>query len=230
MSAISPESFLKRSAVYRNLTGARFKEMAGSAIVAANNNGSDKATRSGLLDLSTLPRVGYRGGNAASFLETVDLPVPSKPNQFLQASGGELVLRLSPQEFWVLSALRDEGENIEALRRRQLPTSDCYSLYCQDSHAWLVMTGEHLPQTLAKVCGVDLSDEAFPVGAIAQTSVARINVIVVHHEVNNIPCFSLLCDSAAAEYLWDCLLDAMGEFGGEAVGIECLVQNLSGKN
>ena len=45
---------------------------------------------------------------------------------------------------------------------------------------------------------------------------------MIHHEVNGIACFSILCDSAAAEYLWDCLLDAMSEFGGEAVGAAAL--------
>ena len=77
---------------------------------------------------------------------------------------------------------------------------------------------------MAKVCGVDLREDTFPRGSIAQTSAARINVIVIHHEVNGIPCFSILCDSAAAEYLWECLLDAMQEFGGEVIGVGALAE------
>ena len=119
--------------------------------------------------------------------------------------------------------MEDQGAGVDALNQRGLPESACYPLYCQDSHAWFTLTGAHLPETLAKVCGVDLREAAFPLGSIAQTSAARINVIVIHHEVYGIPCFSVLCDSAAAEYLWDSLLDAMNEFGGEVIGAAALV-------
>jgi sarcosine oxidase subunit gamma len=33
-----------------------------------------------------------------------------------------------------------------------------------------------------------------------------------------VPAFHVLADSASAEYLWGCLLDAMAEFGGTPVG------------
>ena len=170
------------------------------------------------MDLSILPRTGFRGLNAAQHLQAAGLPVPAKPNQASVTDNGELVLRLSQKEFWVLGALADQGAGVDTLNQRGLPENNCYPLYCQDSHAWLTLTGAHLPAIMAKVCGVDLREDAFPLGAIAQTSAARINVVVVHHQVNGLPCFSVLCDSAAAEYLWECLLDAMGEFGGEVIG------------
>ncbi|MCV6590290.1 MAG: sarcosine oxidase subunit gamma [Marinobacterium sp.] len=218
MSAITPESFSKRSFVYRQLSAASFTEVAGAAQAADLKNGRNQAMQAGLLDLSVLPRTGFRGLNAAAHLQAAGLPVPAKPNQASVADSGELVLRLSQKEFWVLGNLADEGARIDSLNQQPLPDSNCYPLYCQDSHAWLTLTGAHLPAIMAKVCGVDLREEAFPLGSIAQTSAARINVVIVNHQINGLPCFTVLCDSAAAEYLWECLLDAMGEFGGEVIG------------
>jgi len=222
MSTMTPESFSKRSFVYRQLAGAEFAEVAGGALATDFKNGRAQAERSGLLDLSVLPRTGFRGTRAAEHLEAAGLPVPAKPNQAEQSANGELVLRLSMKEFWVLGSLADNGAAIDALNQRPLPDSDCYPLYCQDSHNWVTMTGAALPETMAKVCGVDLREASFAKGAVAQTSAARINVIVVNHEVNGIPCFSILSDSASAEYLWESLLDAMAEFGGEVIGAKVL--------
>ena len=224
MNALTPDLFDRRSFVYRKLSAASFTEVAGSAMATDFANGRSQALRCGLLDLSTLPRTAYRGINAPGHLQGAGLPVPPQPNRAGVSAAGELVLRLSQKEFWVLAALEDQGAGIDALRLRDLPQSGCYPLYCQDSHAWFALTGAHLPEILAKVCGVDLRAAAFPTGSIAQTSLGRINAIVIHHEINAIPCFHLLCDSAAAEYLWECLLDAMGEFGGEAIGVSALAK------
>lgn len=226
MSAMSPESFSKRSFVYRQLAGASYREVAGAAMATGageGNNNRRQAEQSALLDLSVLPRTGFRGLNAADHLQAAGLPVPAKPNQASITDSGELVLRLSQKEFWLLGALSNGGTGVDALNERGLPAADCYPLYCQDSHAWLALTGAHLPETLAKVCGVDLREAQFPLGSIAQTSVARVNVVIVHHQLAGVPCFSILCDSAAAEYLWESLLDAMGEFGGEVIGTSALV-------
>jgi sarcosine oxidase subunit gamma len=70
---------------------------------------------------------------------------------------------------------------------------------------------------MAKLCGVDLRDEAFSSGAIAQTVVAGSHAIVVHHQLAGEAVFSVLCDRAEAHYLWSVMRDAMQEFDGEVV-------------
>lgn len=225
MTQITPESFNKRSFVYRKMTDVTtFSPISGGAMAMDVASERRQAERAGLLDLSVLARRGFRGTKAVMHLESLQLPVPIKPNLASSTENGALVLRLSQKEFWVLGSLEDKGASIDALDKGTLPADNCYPLFCQDSHAWLMMTGAHLPEIMAKVCGVDLREHGFPLGAIAQTSAARINVIVVHHQFKGIPCFSLLCDSAAAEYLWDSLLDAMNEFGGKAIGTSALVE------
>ncbi|NFV82197.1 hypothetical protein [Magnetospirillum aberrantis] len=67
---------------------------------------------------------------------------------------------------------------------------------------------------LAKMCGVDLRRHVFADGAVAQTSVARLNAILIRQG----DAVHLLADSASAEYLWDCVVDAMAEYGGAVAG------------
>ena len=38
------------------------------------------------------------------------------------------------------------------------------------------------------------------------------------------PAFHLLVDSASAEYVWRCVIDAMAEFGGRPAGLSALLE------
>lgn len=222
MNITTPESQLKRSLVYRQQAQATFIEVAGGAIAWDCRNDPAQACKAGLLDLSALPRMALRGPNAPSFLEAAGLPVPSQPNRASRTDNGEQVLRLGQKEFWILGSLADQGAGTEALKQVAWPEQGCHELYCQDSHAWFALTGQHLPDIMAKLCGVDLRPAAAPAGSVVQTSVARVNAIILCHRLHDVPCFSILCDSASAPYLWDCLLDAMQEFAGQAIGLASL--------
>mgnify|MGYP000225733921 FL=1 len=56
-----------------------------------------------------------------------------------------------------------------------------------------------------------------------QTSVARINAIVINVSDAQTQKFNLLCGRAAALYLWDVLIDAIDEFDGHVAGIEAIL-------
>jgi sarcosine oxidase subunit gamma len=217
---IKPESFSKRSLAYRQLADAEYIERSQGAVVyrIKGVNSTDVECPS-LLDLSLVSRTGFRGDNAEKHLQNIGLPVPAKPNQSSIGDNGELILRLSQKEFWVLYGVTIEDDSFIKANQLELPTENCYSLFCQDSHAWFMLKGPYLADIMAKLCGVDLRDDVFPLGTIVQTSVARVNAIVVSHEVNSVPVFSLLSDSASSEYLWDALLDAMQEFSGSITGL-----------
>jgi sarcosine oxidase subunit gamma len=72
---------------------------------------------------------------------------------------------------------------------------------------------------VAKICGVDLRPGKFADGRIAQTSMARMNGVVIRDDQGETLAYHLLGDSASAEYLWGCLIDAMAEFDGAPVGL-----------
>ena len=75
---------------------------------------------------------------------------------------------------------------------------------------------------MAKICGVDLRAHRFANHCIAQTSVARMNVIVIRNDRGSAYTLDLVFDSASVVYLWECLDDAMAEFGGRVVGFDAL--------
>ncbi|WP_442963988.1 sarcosine oxidase subunit gamma [Pseudomonas sp. MM211] len=193
--------------------------------VARHGSGdeTEQLQRCALIDLSNLPRVGFRGADSASYLQGRGYQLPDMPNRARVQDGDEAVLRLSQTEYFLLGSLTDGGARIAAEEQAWTHSEQaCYLLPRQDSHAWLALTGAHLPELLAKVCGVDLRADAFPIGAVAQTSIARLNAIVVNAGTEALPIFHILCDRASAHYLWGALLDAMDEFGGKPAGIEAL--------
>jgi glycine cleavage system aminomethyltransferase T len=73
---------------------------------------------------------------------------------------------------------------------------------------------------MAKLCEVDLRGRKFPPGSIAQTSIARVNGVVISHNFGPRPGFFILCDTASTEYLWRSIIDAIDEYNGGAVGLQ----------
>ncbi|EPJ48318.1 MAG: hypothetical protein OFPI_29950 [Osedax symbiont Rs2] len=163
-----------------------------------------------LHDFSVKLRYGFRGPQARTVLSSAKIALPSAANSLCATVNGELVLRLSNSEYWLL---HPQVSGQQALLDSQ-SSEQCYSLFCQDSHAWLVLAGPNIARVMAKLCAVDLRENAFPLGAVAQTSVARVNAIIAHHRLADSAVFSILSDSASASYLWDAIQDAMQEFKG----------------
>ncbi|WP_180114085.1 sarcosine oxidase subunit gamma [Acinetobacter sp. YH12063] len=177
-----------------------------------------------IADLTHLSRVGFRGIDSAAYLIQAGYQLPDRPNMLLKQNDGTTVARLSATEYLLLGAWSDFGESIAQLEQNWSMNEQAnYMLPRQDSHAWIQLTGSSIALVMAKLCAVDLSAEAFTVGQIAQTSVARINAIVMNVSDAQAPKFNILCDRAASLYLWHVLLDAIAEFDGQAVGIESLI-------
>jgi len=221
--SVNPQEALARTGLYRKIRDAEFIACGDGAVASGfTADDSEQVKKCALLDVTAVTHSGWRGKAAADHLQSLALPVPEKPDQALSAESGETVLRLSNSEFWLLGGINDLGKAASELLAQPVPDSNCYPLFCQDSHAWLMLSGTCCADVMAKLCGVDMRSAAFPPGSIAQTSVARINAIVVSHEVNGLPVFSLLFDSGYHAYMWDVMLDAIGEFAGAAAGVSAL--------
>lgn len=214
-------STLKRSTTYR-IHNAHASCMRNEAGVIQTYHPDDclaQAQSCAIMDLSELNRFGLRGNASAQLLDSEGLVFPGTPNQATVAENGVTVARLGATECWVLDNPLKAAKGMSTLATKIAAQSDCYSLYCQQSHAWFALTGRFLSQLMAKLCGVDLREGAFPEGSVAQTSVARVNAIVIHHSLRGVPVFYLLSDSSSAEYFWSALLDAMQEFKGKPIGL-----------
>jgi sarcosine oxidase, subunit gamma len=225
----TPIDYTCRSQIYRRhlSSGARFEELAGSAVVADYSGAGDEAhqsTQLALADLSTLPRTGFKGTGAPDWLEEHGAKLPNSPNQAAQQEDGSLVARLSNDESLILGDLNAESTLPSMLQERWSLESArrVYPLPRRDSHCWFALTGKHASAMLAKVCGVDMRTHKFAAGTVAQTSLARVNAIILRNDLATTSCLFILSDVSSAEYLWDALLDAMAEFEGCPVGIAAL--------
>ena len=130
-----------------------------------------------------------------------------------------LVAKLAPTEALILGGIDGNEATIDTLDRTwSIDTAaGCYALPRRDTHAWLRVTGSAASVMFSKICAVDLRAAKFANHMIAQTSVARLNAIVIRDDLGATPAFHLLADSASADYLWRCLIDAMAEFDGAPI-------------
>ncbi|PTU04279.1 sarcosine oxidase [Pseudomonas sp. HMWF031] len=195
-----------------------------SSLNAENHIGLSPLQQCALVDLTEVPRVGFRGVDSVAYLLARGFTLPTSPNRALTQADGSLVARLSQTEFLLLGSLQDRGERIaDEEARWEMDHSANYLLPREDSHGWLLLSGVHIAEVMAKLCGVDLRPQAFASGAVAQTSAARINVIVINRGSVAAPAFQILFDRASLDYFKGALMDAMGEFDGTVLGIEALV-------
>ena len=163
-----------------------------------------------LRDLSLARRGGVRGAGAREWLMSQGHTLPDAPNQIVANGKSGLVMSLSHREFWLLEPDSDASTGRPA---SEAVAAGVWPLYCQHSHAWLQLAGETRAEVMAKLCGVDLSDAAFPLGSVAQTQAARVSVIVAAHQnENDQPVFSIFVDQSLARYLWEAIEDAIGEW------------------
>lgn len=227
------ERHTRRSFVYRKLVerGARFAPVNGGLIAADFGDptaDTGTARRMGLADLSPLARTGLKGAGSIEWLAGQGVTIGAESNRGYRQAGGEIALRLAPNEVLLVDSLAAEGRFIAQLETawswgEEKPRRPIgYPMPRADSHGWFALSGSRAPEMFSKICGVDLRAHYFAEGAIAQTSVARMSGIILRHDFAETPGFYLLADSASSDYLWDCLLDAMMEFEGGPVGLTAL--------
>jgi sarcosine oxidase subunit gamma len=226
---LAPSDLTRRSFVYRKLAakGANFADLAGGAVAMDFGDPAgeaEAARRMGLCDLSLLPRVGFKGPGTADWLAGQGVSLP-EANWAVRQDSGVLVLRLAATELMLLSGLDGDDTPLDTLENAwqaagvppESPRG--YPVPRSQTHCWFLVTGARTGEMFAKICGVDLRLAKFENGRIAQTSAARMNATLVRDDQGATPAFHVLADSASAEYLWGCLLDAMEEFDGAPVGL-----------
>ena len=163
-----------------------------------------------LKDLSLARREGVRGAGAREWLMAQGHTLPDAPNQIVASGGSGWVMSLSHREFWLL---QPDSEASSGRLASEGVAAGVWPLYCQHSHGWLQLAGESRAEIMAKLCGVDLSEDVFPLGSVAQTQAARVSVIVAtHQDQDGQSIFSMFVDQSLARYLWEATEDAMGEW------------------
>ena len=205
--------------------GARWGALDDAAIVDRVAEG-ETIGRLAIADLSPLPRLGFKGRGTLAAMPARGVAVAPEPNRAVRQDDGGLCLVLGPGEVTLLAPLEGGGRRLADMEAawRIEDGENTYPVPRRASHAWLAVAGPAAADMFAKLCGVDLRPHKFADLSIAQTSVARLNAVVVRADRGSLLTFHLLADSASAVYLLGCLLDAAGEYGGRLVGRETLAQ------
>ncbi len=199
-----------------------------SFVHAPAPDGADRAALAelALVDLCLVPRSGFKGRGTPEWLEAQGVLLPDT-NRARRQDDGTLLARLAPREVLLLAPWSGGGGLIDRLdlawpEGRDPAAPRGYPVPRAESHCWFLLTGRHVPAMFAKLCGIDFRIDRFAPFAVAQTQAVRLSVIVIRDDTP-LPAWHLLADSASADYVWTCLVDAMQEFGGRQAGSDALV-------
>jgi len=220
-----PQVFHRRTPLRRMLDeqGMPWSALADCMIAdPADPNGA--ASRLGIADLTPLPRLGFKGRRTIPAMKARGIEFDGEANRAFRQPDGSLCLVLAASEVVLLSNLAGDGTRLAALEEgyRIEDGERAYPVPRRDGSAWFAVTGRFAPKMFSKLCGVDLRPHRFENLRIAQTSVARLNAVVVRADVGGTIAFHVLADSASAAYFLECLRDGAQEFDGRLIGLSVL--------
>ena len=130
---------------------------------------------------------------------------------------GTLVVGSGPGE-WLLLAPPGTSATV-AGRVEEVQDEELASVFdVTHGRALMRITGARTPDLLAKVCGIDFSEEVTPDGAAFRSSVAKLVTDVVRDDRAGERSYLLHCERSSGQYLFDALIDAGDEFGIEVEG------------
>ena len=135
--------------------------------------------------------------------------LPLVPNT-TSGSEGMRALWLGPDEWLIV--FENRGQTPFSSGESGNTEKGVCPLFVDVSHAraLLRLSGSATRAVLAKVCPLDLDPRQFPVGACAQTAIAKVNAILDHVEPD---AFDLYCSRSYARSFWHAITEAAAEYG-----------------
>jgi heterotetrameric sarcosine oxidase gamma subunit len=177
-----------------------------------------------IMDCTPLAKVLVRASANGEVARTLGVPF----GRAARDEHGTLVVGSGPGE-WLL--LAPPGANAAVAGRvEEVQDDELVSVFdATHGRALMRITGARAADLLAKVCGVDLSEETTPDGAAFRSSVAKLVTDVVRDDRGGERSYLLHCERSSGQYLFDALIDAGDEFGIEVEGfIDSEMQGVHG--
>lgn len=170
-----------------------------------------------ITDCTPLTKVQVRGALAGSAAEAMGVPF----GRAARNPAGMLVAGSGPGE-WLVIAAPGQGQQLTAslagLAARH-PGELVTAVDLTHGRALIRLNGASGADLLAKVCGIDLSDDMAPDGAAFRSSVAALATDVIRDdraaapETGRTRSYLLHCERSSGQYLFDMLLRSGAEFG-----------------
>jgi heterotetrameric sarcosine oxidase gamma subunit len=177
--------------------------------ISARRSGADLR----IMDCTPLAKVLVRASTDGEVARALGVPF----GRAARDERGTLVVGSGPGE-WLL--LAPPGANAAVAGRVEaVPDNELVSVFdATHGRALMRVTGARAADLLAKVCGVDFSEEVTPDGAAFRSSVAKLVADVVRDDRGGTRSYLLHCERSSGQYLFDALIDAGDEFGIEIDG------------
>ena len=168
-----------------------------------------------LTDCAPLTKLQVRapiGGQAAAALGV-------RFGRAARDAAGTLVVGSGPGE-WLLFAAPGQAADLDLdAIAAQAPGEPVTWVDQTHGRALVRLSGQHGPRLLAKLCGIDLSDDITPDGAAFRTSVAALATDVIRDDLpGSTRSYLLHCERSSGQYFFDAMLRAGAEFGIEIDG------------
>lgn len=178
-----------------------------------------------IADLSEWPRLGFKGRGTLPAMLARGIKLENQPNRAFRQSDDSLCAVLASSEVFLLGGLDGDKGRMAALEIawRIEDEEKTYPMPRRHSHAWFALGGDAVPAMLSKICAVDMRPHRFGDLAIAQTSVARLNAIVLRADIGDRQIWHVLADSASATYMLTCFKDAAEEFDGRVIDTSAFI-------
>lgn len=176
----------------------------------------------GLADVTPHGNLHIEGEAAAEVLRAVYGQAPEAIGAGLSVNAGQLY-RLRRDLFFLTTP---PGGEAEALARISSATAQtgAFVTVTDVSHALsdIRLLGPASAQVLAKVCGLDFRDAAFPHQTAKHSSLAKTRQLIIRRDFGPLPAYTFLGDASLAAYVWEVVMEAGREFGLAPVGVAAL--------
>lgn len=160
--------------------------------------------------------LNLRGQSAGALAQQVYGAAIDAVGAVVPVSDG-LLARLRRDEIALLSPCLPD-----ALERLQSADSALTITDVTHGRGFLVLVGARALNVLPKVCGLNLSDTAFPDHHAAQTMLAKVRALLIRADAVQLPAYHIIVDRSLAAYVWDVLLEAAQEFDGVTISADQL--------
>lgn len=159
-----------------------------------------------ITDVSTLQRYGVKGPQAATWLASHGVVIPTDPNTWV-LSDNAIVMRLGSSEFLIEDQI--DGKACAKLEADHLRRSGVYKVPRAD--AAYTLAGSDVRKLLAEICALDLREHALAENAVIMTQVAGISATLLRHDMNNETVYKIWCDGTYGVYMQHILSEIVQE-------------------
>jgi len=208
----SPDTITAYSPVHHHLDhlGAKWTSINNRLIATQFGNPDHKNTLA-LCDLSNLPKVGFKGDRAESYLADAGIDVPTALFGFNSLPDGGLIVRSGNDEFFL-----EAGPTCESFNQLGDGQPGAYRLHRDD--ATFLITGKRVHEAMLQTCGINLP--AQPDDRVIYTRIAGINTAICPQTSGDQRTYRIWLDYTSADYLWEELAMIIAELGGGPIGAE----------